>query len=37
MTWDGLVYLLQSYWPYVAGVGMIGLVTGWLNFSPPRS
>ncbi len=36
MSWDSLTYLLEMYWPYLAGAGAIGLVTGWLNFVAPE-
>jgi hypothetical protein len=36
VTWDGLVYLLEIYWPFLASAGVVGLLTGWLNFSPPK-
>lgn len=35
MTWDSFVYLLGLYWPYLAGAGAIGLLTGWRSFTPP--
>ena len=34
VTWDGLLYLVQMYWLFLAGAGAVGLVVGWLNFSP---
>lgn len=37
MSWDGLVYLLQIYWPFLAGAGAIGLVTGWLSLTAPKA
>jgi len=33
---DALSYLLGIYWPYLAGAGAVGLVAGWLSFSPAR-
>lgn len=35
MSWESLIYLLGFYWPYLAGAGLIGLVTGWRSFTPP--
>ncbi len=37
MSWNSLAYLVGVYWPYLAGAGAIGLVTGWLSFSQPRA
>lgn len=31
MTLDSLTYLLEVYWPFVLGAGLIGLVSGWLS------
>ena len=31
MTLDSVIYLLQFYWPYMAGAGVIGLVAGWFS------
>ncbi len=35
MTLDSLIYLLEIYWPFVAGALFIGLATGWFSI-PPR-
>jgi hypothetical protein len=37
MSWNGVVFLLGYYWPYLAGVGVIGLIVGWRSFAPPKS
>jgi hypothetical protein len=36
MTLDSLVYLLEVYWPFVLGAGLVGLVTGWLSVTPRK-
>lgn len=37
MSWTSLIYLLDMYWPYLLGAGLIGLVVGWRSFVPPGS
>ncbi|MET3925799.1 hypothetical protein ABIE28_001908 [Devosia sp. 2618] len=37
MSWNSLHYLLGMYWPYLAAVGVIGLVVGWRSFTPPKA
>lgn len=37
MSWTSLVYLLNAYWPYLLGAGLIGLAIGWRSFAPPKS
>ena len=34
MSWTSLIYLLEAYWPYLLGAGLIGLVVGWRSFAP---
>jgi hypothetical protein len=36
MSWASMSYLLAAYWPYLTGVGLIGLVVGWRSFAPPK-
>ena len=31
MTLDSLIYLLEVYWPFVLGAGVVGLGTGWFS------
>lgn len=31
MTLDSLTYLLELYWPFLAGALAIGLVAGWMS------
>lgn len=31
MTLDSLIYLLEIYWPFVVGAGVVGLGTGWFS------
>ena len=31
MTLDTVTYLLQFYWPYMAGAGLVGLAAGWFS------
>lgn len=33
MSLDSLTYLLDFYWPYIAGAGVIGLLSGWFSYS----
>lgn len=33
MSLDGLMFLLENYWPFLLGALLIGLVTGWLSTS----
>ena len=33
MTLDSLTYLVEVYWPFMAGALLVGLVTGWLSLS----
>jgi len=35
MSVDSLIYLLEVYWPYLAGAAVIGLVTGWVTYQVP--
>ena len=37
MDWDGLIYLLGVYWPYLAVAALIGFVVGWRSFTLPRA
>lgn len=30
---EQLTYLLQFYWPYMAGVFVIGVVAGWISLA----
>lgn len=32
-----LVFLAGTYWPYLAAALVVGLVTGWVSFTAPRS
>ena len=34
--WTTLTFLLSYYWPFMAAASAVGLVTGWLSFSPIR-
>lgn len=31
MTLDSLTYLVEVYWPFIAGALLVGLLTGWLS------
>jgi hypothetical protein len=31
MSLDSLTYLLEIYWPFLAGVLAIGIVAGWIG------
>jgi hypothetical protein len=31
MTLDSLTYLVEVYWPFMAGALLVGLLTGWLS------
>lgn len=33
---DSLTYLLEIYWPYIAGVLAIGLAAGWFSYTPHK-
>lgn len=33
---DSLTYLLEIYWPYLAGALVIGLGAGWFSFAPRK-
>ncbi len=33
MSLDSVMYLLGIYWPYMAGVLVIGLASGWFSYS----
>jgi hypothetical protein len=35
MSLDSLLYLLEMFWPYLAGAAAIGLVTGWVTYRVP--
>lgn len=37
MSLDSIIFLLELYWPFLAGALVIGLVTGWLTYQAPRS
>jgi len=32
MAFDWLVYLVEMYWPFLAGSLLVGLATGWLTY-----
>jgi len=36
MTLDSLTYLMEVYWPFLAGALVIGLATGWFSISKPK-
>ena len=36
MTLDSLIYLVETYWPFLIGAAVIGLVTGWLSVPARR-
>jgi len=36
MTLDSLIYLLEVYWPFVLGAGVVGLGTGWFSVTRKR-
>ena len=36
VNWMSLTYLMQVYWPYLAGAALAGLVVGWRSFTPPE-
>jgi hypothetical protein len=36
MTLDSLVYLIGVYWPFLAGAGLVGMVTGWWSVPARR-
>jgi hypothetical protein len=36
MTLDSLTYLLEVYWPFMAGALVVGLFTGWFTTSLPK-
>jgi hypothetical protein len=33
MSLDSLTYLVEVYWPFIAGALAIGLATGWFSVS----
>lgn len=33
---NSLTYLLEIYWPYLAGALVIGLGAGWFSFAPRK-
>ena len=33
MSLDSLIYLLEVYWPFMAGTAVIGVVAGWFSYS----
>jgi hypothetical protein len=33
MSLDSLTYLVEIYWPFMAGALAIGLLTGWFSVS----
>lgn len=37
MSWTSLAFLLAYYWPYLAAAAVIGLITGWRSFAPPKA
>lgn len=36
MSLDSLTYLVEVYWPFLAGALLVGLLTGWLTVSRPK-
>lgn len=36
MSIDSLTYLLELYWPFLAGATLIGLVAGWFSAAPKK-
>ena len=37
MSIDAVIYLLQIYWPYMAGAALIGTAAGWFSYARPKS
>ena len=35
MFLDSLVYLIELYWPFLLGAGVIGILTGWFTYKAP--
>jgi hypothetical protein len=33
---DSMRYLVEIYWPYLVGAGLIGFLSGWFFAAPPR-
>jgi hypothetical protein len=33
---DSLVYLVETYWPYLLGALAVGLGSGWFGYTVPR-
>lgn len=33
MSLDSLTYLMEVYWPFMAGALLIGVATGWFSLS----
>lgn len=36
MSFDSLIYLLELYWPFLAGAALIGLAAGWFSAAPKK-
>lgn len=36
MTFASLMFLLNSYWTYMAGALVVGLVAGWFSYGPQK-
>lgn len=36
MTLDSLTYLVEVYWPFLAGALVAGLITGWFSISKSK-
>lgn len=37
MTLDSLTYLVEVYWPFMAGALVVGLVTGWFSVAKRKA
>lgn len=35
MSWDAIIYLVQTFWVYLAIALAIGFATGWLSAAEP--
>jgi len=36
VTLDSLMFLLTTYWTYMAGASVVGLVAGWFSYGPQK-
>ncbi len=36
MSLDSFIYLVETYWLFIAGAAAVGVVTGWLSVSPGK-